>query len=233
MENYRPYIAEALGTFALVFIGAGSICANYLLTGLAGNNPGVEFGIGVLGISIAFGLVVATMVYALGYISGCHINPAVTVAFWVTKRIEANKAIFYIGSQLAGAAAGGYLLGVLFPQAIAPIHLGVTYLGKGVTVSQGIAMEFIITFLLVLVIFATAIDQRAPRGFAGLAIGVVILFGVMVGWPITGGSMNPARTFGPAVASGFFQNHLVYWVGPVLGGIAAGLLYEKVFAEKK
>ncbi|HHT9152899.1 MAG TPA: MIP/aquaporin family protein, partial [Candidatus Hypogeohydataceae bacterium YC40] len=168
MDNYRPYIAEALGTFALVFVGAGSVCADYVLR----QNGGA--GVGLLGISIAFGLVVTTMVYALGYISGCHINPAATIAFWVTKRIEANKAIFYIGSQLAGAIAGGYLLGVLFPQAIATVHLGVTSLGKGVTLSQGMLMEFIITFFLVLVIFATAVDQRAPKGFAGLAIGIVI-----------------------------------------------------------
>lgn len=226
MDKYRPYIAEALGTFALIFIGAGSVCADHVLKQSGGA------GIGLLGISIAFGLVVATMIYALGYISGCHINPAATIAFWVTNRMEANKAVFYIGSQLVGAVTGGYLLGILFPQAIAPVHLGVTSLGKGVTVSQGMLMEFIITFLLVLVIFTTVVDQRAPKGFAGLAIGIVILFGVMVGGPITGGSMNPARTFGPAVASGFFENHLVYWVGPVLGGIAAGLLYERVFAEK-
>ncbi len=227
MENYRPYIAEALGTFALIFIGAGSVCADYVL------KQGGGAGVGLLGISVAFGLVVATMVYALGYVSGCHINPAATIAFWVTNRIEANKAIFYIGSQLTGAVVGGYLLGVLFPQAIAPVHLGVTSLGKGVTMFQGILMESIITFLLVLVIFATAVDKRAPNGFAGLAIGIAILLGVMVGGPITGGSMNPARTFGPAVASGFFDNHLVYWVGPVVGGIVAGLVYDKVFAEKR
>ncbi len=227
MDKYRPYIAEVLGTFALIFIGAGSVCADHVL------RQGGGTGIGLLGIAIAFGLVVATMVYALGYISGCHINPAATIAFWVTNRIEANKAVFYIGSQLTGAVAGGYLLSILFPQAIGPVHLGVTSLGKGVTQFQGILMEFIITFLLVLVIFTTAVDQRAPRGFAGLAIGIVILFGVMVGGPITGGSMNPARTFGPAVASGFFENHLVYWIGPVLGGIVAGLVYDKVFSEKR
>lgn len=227
MDNYRPYIAEALGTFSLIFIAAGAVCADYALKQTGGA------GIGLLGFAIAYGLVVATMVYALGYISGCHINPAATIAFWATNRIEANKAVFYIGSQLIGAVAGGYVLGILFPQAITSVHLGVTSLGKGVTLFQGMLLEFIITFLLVLVIFATVVDQRAPRGFAGLAIGIVILFGVIVGGPITGGSMNPARTFGPAVASGFFENHLVYWIGPVLGGIAAGFLYEKVFAEKR
>jgi glycerol uptake facilitator protein len=227
MDNYRPYIAEALGTFALIFIGAGSVCADHVLRQTGGT------GIGLLGVAIAFGLVVTTMIYSLGYVSGCHINPAATIAFWATNRMEANKAVFYIGSQLIGAVAGGYVLGILFPQAISAVHLGVTALGKGTTLFQGMLMEFIITFLLVLVIFATVVDQRAPKGFAGLAIGIVILFGVMVGGPITGGSMNPARTFGPAVASGFFENHLVYWVGPVLGGIVAGFVYEKVFAEKR
>lgn len=227
MDNYKQYIAEAIGTFALIFIGAGSVCADYYL------KQGGGTGVGLLGISIAFGFVVVAVVYSIGYISGGHINPAVTIAFWFTKRMEANKAIFYIGSQLVGAAVGGYLLLVLFPDAMASVHLGTTALGKGVTLTQGILMEFIITFFLVLVIFATAVDPRAPKGFAGLAIGLVILFGVMVGGPITGGSMNPARTFGPAIASGFFENHFVYWIGPILGGIVAGILYDKVFVEKR
>lgn len=225
MDNYKQYVAEAVGTFMLVFIGAGSICADYYL------KQAGEPGIGLLGIAIAFGLVVAAAVYSIGYISGGHINPAATVAFWVTKRMEANTAIFYIGSQLVGASVAGFLLKVLFPDALAAVHLGVTKFGTGVNVYQALTMEFVITFLLVFTIFTTVVDTRAPKGFGGLAVGLAILFGVMIGGPITGGSLNPARTFGPAIASGFFENHVIYWIGPILGGIAAGLLYDRTFAE--
>lgn len=225
MDNYKPYVAEAVGTFALVFVGAGSICTDYYL------KQAGEPSIGLLGIAIAFGFVVMAVVYSIGYISGGHINPAATVAFWVTNRMEANRAVFYIGSQLIGAALGGFLLKVLFPDALASVHLGATKLGTNINVYQALSMEFVITFFLVFAIFATLVDPRAPKGFGGLAVGLVFLFGVLVGGPITGGAMNPARTFGPAIASGFFENHIIYWIGPILGGVAAGLLYDRTFAE--
>ncbi|MFQ5956369.1 MAG: MIP/aquaporin family protein [Candidatus Brocadiales bacterium] len=225
MDDYKPYVAEAVGTFMLVFIGAGSICTDYYL------KQAGEPGIGLLGIAIAFGFVVVTVVYSIGYISGGHINPAATVAFWATKRMEANTAIFYISSQIIGAALGGFLLKVLFPDALASVNLGVTKLGTGVNIYQALTMEIILTFFLVFTLFATLVDPRAPKGLGGLAIGLVFLIGVLVGGPITGGSMNPARTFGPALASGFFENHIIYWIGPMLGGMAAGLLYDRTFAE--
>lgn len=223
-DNFRRYVAEAIGTFALVFIGAGAVCTDYYL-----RSTGSE-GIGLLGISLAFGFVVAAMVYATGYISGGHINPAVTVSMWVTKRMDTNLAVFYIVSQLAGAAAAGFALRGIYPDAVAGVHLGTTALAQGVPMARGILMEFVITFLLVLTVFTTAIDNRASKSFAGLAIGLAIFFGVLIGGPITGGSMNPARTFGPAIASGFFVSHFVYWVGPILGGIAGSLFYERLLA---
>ena len=226
-ENYRRYIAEAIGTFALVFIGAGSICTDFYLRNAGGA------GIGLLGISIAFGFVVLAMVYATGYLSGGHINPAVTVAFWVTRRMDTNLAVFYIVSQLVGATVAGFVLRTIYPDAVASVHLGATYLGQGVPVARGILMEAVITFLLVLTVFSTAIDRRSTKAFAGLCIGLAILFGVMIGGPITGGSMNPARTFGPAIASGFFQNHFVYWIGPIVGGIVAIIFYERLLAEEQ
>ncbi|MFQ5863107.1 MAG: MIP/aquaporin family protein [Candidatus Brocadiales bacterium] len=224
-DNFRRYVAEAIGTFALVFIGAGAVCTDYYLksTGSAG--------IGLLGISLAFGFVVAAMVYATGYISGGHINPAVTVSMWATKRMDTNLAVFYIIFQLAGAAVAGFVLRSIYPDAVAGVHLGTTALAQGVPMARGILMEFVITFLLVLTVFSTAIDNRASKGFAGLAIGLAIFFGVLIGGPVTGGSMNPARTFGPAIASGFFVNHFIYWVGPILGGIAGSLFYERLLAE--
>ncbi|MFQ5956741.1 MAG: MIP/aquaporin family protein [Candidatus Brocadiales bacterium] len=223
-DNFRRYVAEAIGTFALVFIGAGAICTDYYLKSTGGA------GIGLLGISLAFGFVVASMVYATGYVSGGHINPAITVSMWVTKRMDTNLAVFYIVSQLVGATAAGFMLRCIYPDAVAAVHLGTTALAQGVPVARGILMEFVITFLLVLTVFSTAIDNRASKAFAGLAIGLAIFFGVLIGGPITGGSMNPARTFGPAIASGFFINHFIYWAGPILGGIAGSMFYERLLA---
>ncbi|HHT9119294.1 MAG TPA: MIP/aquaporin family protein [Candidatus Hypogeohydataceae bacterium YC41] len=227
MNNYRKYVAEAVGTFALVFVGAGSICAEYYLKSTGGS------GIGLLGVSMAFGLVVMAVVYALGYISGSHINPAVSVAFWVTKRMDTNMAVFYIVSQLVGAAVAGFALKEVYPQAVADVHLGTTSLGQGVPLVNGMLMEFVITFLLVLTVFLTAVDRRANKAFAGICIGLAMSFGVLIGGAITGGSMNPARTFGPALASGFFKDHFVYWVAPILGAVVAALFYEWVLAESE
>jgi glycerol uptake facilitator protein len=227
IENYKKYLAELLGTFALIFIGSGSVCANYYL--VKNGSPGF----GLLGIAIAFGFVVVAVAYSLGYISGAHINPAVTVSMITTRRIKAGVGGMYIVSQIAGATLGGYLLKLLFPEALASVFLGTCALGSGVTVTQAIVMEAVITFLLVFVVYATVVDKRSTPALAGLAIGFVVLFGVMVGGAISGGSMNPARVFGPAMASGHFANHYVWWIGPIVGGITAGFTYDLFFAEKK
>jgi MIP family channel proteins len=219
----RKLISEFVGTFALVFIGAGSVSTNYISNGA----------LGLVGISTAFGLVVMAMIYATGHISGTHINPAVTIALVATKKMDAKDAVPYILSQLAGAAVAGLTLGVIYPTAIASVHLGTTGLGANVGFGTGVLVEAILTFLLVFTIFGAAVDKRAPPGFAGFAIGMVVLFDILVGGPLTGASMNPARTFGPALASGYWANHLVYWIGPIIGGVVAALLYEGVFAEKE
>lgn len=225
MDDCKKYASEFLGTFALIFVGAGCVCADYYLT-----KAGAP-GFGLLGIAIAFGFVVVAVVYSLGYVSGAHINPAVTISMILSKRMDARIGFMYVVSQLAGAAFGGYMLRVLFSDAAA-VHFGTCVLGSGVTIIQAIIMEAIITFLLVFVVYATVIDKRATPSLAGLAIGLVVLFGVMVGGPISGGSLNPARVFGPAVASGHFDNHLVWWLGPISGGILAGLTYNKLIAVK-
>ena len=227
IENYKKYLAELLGTFALIFIGSGSVCANYYL--VKNGSPGF----GLLGIAIAFGFVVVAIAYSLGYISGAHINPAVTVSMMATRRIKAGVGGMYIVSQIAGATLAGYLLKMLFPEALASVFLGTCVLGSSVNVTQAIVMEAVITFLLVFVVYATVIDKRSTPALAGLAIGFVVLFGVMVGGAISGGSMNPARVFGPAMASGHFANHYVWWIGPILGGVTAGFTYDLLFAEKK
>jgi len=173
IENYKKYLAELLGTFALIFIGSGSVCANYYL--VKNGSPGF----GLLGIAIAFGFVVVAVAYSLGYISGAHINPAVTISMITTRRIKAGVGGMYIVSQIAGATLGGYLLKLLFPEALASVFLGTCALGSGVTVTQAIVMEAVITFLLVFVVYATVVDKRSTPALAGLAIGFVVLFGGM------------------------------------------------------
>lgn len=227
IENYKKYLAELLGTFALVFVGSGCVCADYYLT-----KNGSQ-GFGLLGIAIAFGFVVVAVAYSLGYVSGAHINPAVTVSMVATGRIQAGIGFMYIIAQVAGATFAGYLLKILFPEALTSVFLGTCVLGSGVHVIQAIVMEAVITFLLVFVVYATVVDKRSTPALAGLAIGFVVLFGVMVGGAISGGSMNPARVFGPAIASGHFTNHYVWWIGPIVGGLAAGFTYDILFSEKK
>ncbi len=223
MTDSKKLVSEFVGTFALIFIGAGSVATNYISNGA----------LGLIGISTAFGLVVMAMIYATGHISGTHINPAVTIALVATKKMDAKDTLPYIISQLAGASVAGLTLRVIYPTAVAGVNLGTTGLGPNVGFGTGVLVEAILTFLLVFTIFGAAVDKRAPAGFAGFAIGMVVLFDILVGGPLTGGSMNPARTFGPALASGFWANHLVYWIGPIIGSLVAAFLYDGVFAEKK
>lgn len=227
MKSYKKYMAELVGTFALVFIAAGSVCADFYLRQAGGQ------GLGLLGISIAFGVVVTAVIYALSYVSGSHVNPAVTVSFWITKRMDPNTAIMYILSQFVGATLAGFALKTLFPDALKTVYLGTCMLAPGVSTARGILMEFIITFLLVFTIYGTLVDKRASPGFAGIAIGFVVLIGSMIGGTISGGGANPIRVFGPAIASGQFTHHYVWWVGPILGGIAAAFVYDKLFAENR
>ncbi|MCG8607941.1 aquaporin [bacterium] len=218
-DNVRCYVAELIATFALCFIGAGAIVTNSFSDGA----------VGLVGIALAHGLVLAIMINATGHISGGHINPAVTIAFMATKRIEIGKGIGYIVSQLIGGVLAGFALRVIFsPNIWAASNLGTPGLSQGVSFLNGVYVEAILTFLLVFTIFGTAVDSRAPKNIYGFAIGLVVAFDILMGGPLTGASMNPARTFGPGLAAGFFDNHLVYWIGPILGATAAALLYNNV-----
>ncbi len=223
MNNYKKYIAESLGTLLLVFIGAGAVCANYSLKMAGGQGAGYASAI------VVFGIVVVAVVYATSYISGSHINPAVTISFLVTGRMDACTAAFYIISQLLGAVIAGFFLRFLFPDAVSTVHLGTCALGKGVEFWKALLIEAVMTFLFVFTIFATAVG-RPPGVPAGVAIGLVYLFGALVASSISGGALNPARVFGPAVVSGHFDYHFVWWFGPVSGGIGAVFLYDKIFS---
>lgn len=221
----KAYFAEGIGAFALVFIGAGAVLMSQIN------------GMGILGVALAHGIVLMAMIYATGHISGGHINPAITVSMMLTKQIDMMRGVGYIVSQLIGASIGGFLLLLTIGTINAPVfvdsmHLGATDLAAGIGMLRGIAIEAVLTFFLAFTVFGVAVDKRAPAGLYGLAIGLVLVFDILVGGALTGASMNPARSFGPAIASMHFANHLVYWIGPIIGAAVAGLLYKGVFLEK-
>jgi MIP family channel proteins len=218
--------AEFLGAFALVFFGEGAVCADQFLHG-AGSPS-------LFGIAMAHGLAIAIMVSALGHISGGHFNPAVTIGFWVTKRLNTLDVILYCAAQLAGAIAAAYLLKAVIPEDTwRSVALGTPELARDFPRWAGMALEGVTTFFLVLTVFATAVDERGTfRAIAGFGIGLVIALGIIVAGPFTGGALNPARALGPALAANHWANHGVYWVGPLAGGFLAGLLYDNLFLKK-
>jgi MIP family channel proteins len=217
--------AEFLGTFALIFFGAGAVCVDFYL------RNGVM--LGWLGTALASGLAFAVMVSALGHISGGHFNPAITIGYWVTKRITTLDTLAYWGAQLAGACAAAFLLKLVMPDETwrnAPMFT--PELLRDFPSWAGLALEATGTFFLVLVVFATVVDERGTfRSVAGFAMGLTVTLGMLVTGPFTGGALNPARAFGPAVVSHHWLNQLIYWVGPLGGGFLAGLVYETLFLK--
>ncbi|HEV8662239.1 MAG TPA: aquaporin [Candidatus Methylomirabilis sp.] len=218
------FVAELVGTFTLVFVGAGAIILDAHTRG----------GVALLGIAVAHGLALGVAVTITGPTSGGHLNPVVTAAMLATKRIAPGKAGGYIVAQLLGATVAGVLLKGLYPaEAVARSTLGTPTLGPGVTFGQGIVIEAILTFLLLFTIFAVAVDPRGPQQIGGFCIGLTVAFDILAGGPLTGAAMNPARAFGPALAAGFWDNHLVYWSGPALGGLLGAFLYEGLILPRK
>jgi MIP family channel proteins len=220
--------AEFFGTFALIFFGAGSICADQFLR--ASGQPGV----GLLGTALAYGLAMGVLVTSLGHISGAHFNPAITLGCWVTRKISTFEGVAYWVAQLAGATVAAYLLRLLPVDVWGAVQLGTPGLASGISRANGMIFEGIMTFFLVFVVFATAIDSRgAFKKIAGFAIGLTITMGALFGGPFTGAALNPARAFGPALAANHWTNHGVYWIGPLAGGVAAGWLYNTLFLPKE
>jgi MIP family channel proteins len=222
----QKLVAEFVGTFALVFFGAGAVCVDFYLRGSGGAGP--------LAVALASGLTFAIMVSALGHISGGHFNPAITIGFWVTKRLSTMDSLAYWAVQLAAGAAAAFLLKVLIPEDVASnIFLGAPELMRDYPHWSGMALEAVATFFVVLVFFATTVDERASfRSVGGFAIGLTVALGVLVAGPFTGGALNPARAFGPEMVSRHWLNWGIYWVGPLSGGFLAGLLYDTLFLRK-
>lgn len=218
----RRYVAEFVATFFLVFIGAGSVVADGYLSGVR-----VTDTFGLAGIAFAHGLALAVAIAAVAHVSGGHVNPAISFAFWIARRLSARDLLFYVVSQLLGGVAAAFLLKGLLPAAAFEFTGGgVTGLAQDVAVLDGIAIEVVLTFFLAFTIWGVAVDRRGPRAIAPLAIGLVLTFDILAGGAFTGGAMNPARWFGPALASGQFANAIVWTVGPILGALLGSLIYE-------
>lgn len=214
-DYFRRATAEFVGTFALVFVAAGSLAYARTLTD----------------VGLAYGLVIAVMVSAVGPISGGHFNPAVTFGFVITRRISLRLAAVYWVTQLVAAIAGAALLNFVLPTAATDsIKLGVPTLGQGITSGHAVVVEAVLTFFLVWVVFATAVDPRgAFKQLAGLPIGLTITFGVLLSGAMTGGAMNPARAFGPQLIGNHWSHWWVWYLGPFAGGAVAAVVYELLY----
>jgi MIP family channel proteins len=210
----RRAAAEGLAAFALVFAGCGAVVTDAVYDGA----------LATVGIALVFGLVIMAMVYATGHLSGAHINPAVTVAFTLSRRFPERDAAAYIVAQLLGAAAGAFVLLAVWPDQ--PAALGATVPTVGV--GSALVYEAILSMFLMFVIMAVATDTRAVGAGAAIAIGGTVALGALFGGPVTGASMNPARSFGPALAAGEWRDFWIYVVGPVSGAALGALAYQLV-----
>jgi MIP family channel proteins len=222
-QGAKSYWAEFLGTFTLCLIGEGAICTQQLIGG----------GGGLLAVAVAHGLALAVMISAFGAVSGGHFNPAVTMGFLVTGKQSLGSAIRYWISQLLGAVVASALVAASFPAAVwQSARLGAAVLHPEVSVVMGLVIELVMTFFLVTAVWGTAVDPRAPK-IGGFGIGLSVTMGILFGGPLTGGAMNPARAFGPALIAGAWEHHWLWWVGPLAGGALAGWIYNGVVMPKE
>jgi len=210
-DHFKPALAELIGTFLLVFIGAGSGATNA----------------GLVGVALAHGIALMVIIYAFGSISGAHVNPAVTIGLALTGKVKWDRAVVYLIAQFIGAALAGYSLRFILGTAG---NLGATQLAANVSPIAGVAVEAILTFFLVTAVFASGVANKNGN-MAGVAIGWVLTMDILMGGTLTGASMNPARTFGPAITLFDFNNFWVYLVGPILGGALAAVIYDRAFMK--
>jgi MIP family channel proteins len=224
-EQYvsKKCASEFIGTFALVFFGCGAVAVDQLSNGA----------LGLIGISVVFGLVVMAMVYTYGHASGAHINPAVTIALAFSKRFDKKDVLPYVGAQCAGAVSASlvhlFLLKSVFLEQgiLEKMAFGVTQPINDSSLTV-VFVEALLTFFLMVVILGSAVDKKAAGNFAGIAIGATVAFLIMFGGPITGGSLNPARSLGPAIVSGELSHIVAYVIGPIIGAIGAVVVYDKL-----
>jgi len=221
-KTLRPLVAEFIGVFMLTFIGAGAIILNTYRDG----------SVGLWGIAAAHGLALGIAVTTTMNVSGGHINPAVTVGLWSVGRIGWKQAGLYLLAQLLGAVVAALALKGLFPAGAGQVaQLGTPRLATDTTFTQGILVEAILTFFLAFAVMATIVDTAGPK-VAGWAVGLTAWMGILAGGGITGGGLNPARAFGPALVAGAWLSQLVYWIGPILGAVAAMQVYERLLLKR-
>ena len=219
----RALLAEAIGTFALIFIGVLAVTAGSL-----GGKP--EGTVSLATIALAHGLTIAVMVAAMGAVSGGHFNPAITLGFMITGRMPAPAGLLYWLAQLLGALLAGFLVRALF--GAATVAAGTPDVAAGIGAGAAMVLEGVGTFFLVLVVFGTAVDGRAPKSVFPFAIGLTITLDIMAIGPMTGGAVNPARALGPALAAGHWSHQLVYWIGPLIGGALGALVANYALIER-
>ncbi|MFQ5934223.1 MAG: MIP family channel protein [Dehalococcoidia bacterium] len=230
-ETWQAAAAEFAATFAFVFLGPAAVVASFIAIdpGTTGLTPAR-----LAVIAMGHGFAIAVLVWATAHISGGHINPAVTIAAFVTGKIKAAKGLMYVAAQMTGGICGAFLLKAVIPNAQEG-GLGAHALSPAMsdeTAGLALLVEAVLTFFLVFVIFAVAMDRRGPGNVAPFAIGMVIMLDHFIGVPLTGASMNPARTFGPAWAADQWADHWIYWAGPIAGGVIAAVIYEAIFAKR-
>jgi MIP family channel proteins len=226
MYTFKQLLAEAIGTFFLCFAGIGAILST---------QPPINSDAGLVGIALAHGLALSIAVSIFAGISGSHFNPAVTIGFLSTGRITLPLAALYIIAQLVGATVAAAACNFIFPaEAVTAAKLGIPLPADWVSLPVLLVTEFILTFLLMTAIFGTAVDNRAvSMKVGGFAVGLTVAFDILCGGPVTGASMNPARSFGPALIYRLFEWHWCYWAAPIAGAVVAALLFHHVLLERE
>ncbi len=218
----RRFVAELIGTFTLVFFGCAAVISNAY--------PGANFGL--LGIAWVHAVALAIGVTMAMNISGGHLNPAVSAGLLVARRIDLRTFGVHLAAQVAAAALAAVLLKAFFPHSLASVvNYGIASLNINVSFAQGLALEALLTFFLMSAVYGTVVAPTAPR-VGGFGVGLSLFFLIMMGGPLTGAAMNPARALTPAIASGVWQAQLLYWIGPILGAIAASLVWEFFLIDK-
>jgi MIP family channel proteins len=221
-RTIRRLVAEMLGTYMLIFFGAGAVLTN--------NFPKGDFG--TLGIAFAHGLALAIGITAAMSISGGHLNPAVTAGMLAVRRIDFRTGILYIAVQLLGAVLAAMTLKALLPGGVTKVlALGTPAIAATITAGKAIAIEAVLTFFLMSAVMGTAVAPDAPK-IGGFGVGLTLFIAILFGGPLTGAALNPARAFGPAAVSGQWISQGVYWVGPILGALVAAFLWEKLLLPK-
>ena len=222
----QAYTAELIGTFALVFFGSVSVTIFVAVLGIPSES--------LLAIAFAHGLILMVMVYAIGHISGCHINPAITITSVVLRKMDVDDGVGYLAAQVVGAALAGLAHQFLLPDYGKVTDFGAAVPGAVIKhdASVAVVVELIITFFLMFSVYAAAYTGKVPAGASGVLIGMTLAADILIAGPLTGAAANPARALGPAIASGEYGTLWVYWVGPILGALIAGFVYKYLLTEQ-